>query len=293
MSTKYCNCNNSNFQKRENVIGNSSICTNCGKPEFKQFSKNSTENSEYTGSVQVSARGYFITITDGDVSHQLKQREVKDYEERTGLTGQELADLLANKTKSLSYNYNGKYGTSSISFTYLTKKEEEKHKAYLLELEEKNKKQEIIKKAKEEEKNNILNKEQDFNLKITNYLNFSQKSMKKFGKYLDRIGDSSNNYATLSKDSNVKNFLYSLSRAYSNRAIEESKKESKYIKEIRFTLTTSSDYKTDNRLDFSKIEKLVKNVEIEHWNEEKELEKLMGKKEPVDKMEEYMQSFKN
>ncbi len=76
-----------------------------------------TITTTFKGAVQISSRGYFITIsqTDSDQYHRLTQAEVNRYEERTGKTGQILADFLASRTKEIQSGYNGKYRDSSIS----------------------------------------------------------------------------------------------------------------------------------------------------------------------------------
>ena len=116
--SKYCQCDQPRIENREGE----ELCLNCGKSEFRQFHKKS-EGGQYTGSVQVSARGYFIIISDDEagVSHQLKQREVRAYENKFGITGQVLADFLASKCTGVRYSYNGKYGNSSASFDFRSK----------------------------------------------------------------------------------------------------------------------------------------------------------------------------
>lgn len=67
--------------------------------------------NQYTGKIEDGKRGYFIVITDTwkSISARLTQKSVKQYEQSTGLSRQELADRLANQTVGV---YEGYYGNT-------------------------------------------------------------------------------------------------------------------------------------------------------------------------------------
>lgn len=144
MKTIKC-CNNPQYRNWEN------FCRNCGvDKKYEQFSKKSIDGVNFTWSVEVWARWYFISITDWDweATHTFKQKEVRVLEDKTWLTGQELADLVASKTTSVRYNFNGKYGNSYISYDLRSEEEKEKDEKRVLEF--KKQKEEEEKKEEEE-----------------------------------------------------------------------------------------------------------------------------------------------
>lgn len=145
-----CNCcNNPIYRAWEN------FCRNCGADKKReQFIKRS--EWEFYGEAVVRARGYVIIINskNEDNYYEFTQKKVKELEKETGLTGQELADLIAEKTTKISYNFNWKYGTGSISYDLRT--EEEKEKARL-------EREERIKKDEEERQARIKKDEEDWN----------------------------------------------------------------------------------------------------------------------------------
>lgn len=149
---KYCNCESPRFQYRPGIDSVRPLCINCGKAELRHFSKKTDGNSKITGAVEMGSRGYFIILSDGEVSHRIKQRDVQSAELKTGLTGQELADYIAARTTRVSYSFNGRYGSSSAAYDLC----DDSERAIQIELAEAAKKGEEAARLEREAKKNKL-----------------------------------------------------------------------------------------------------------------------------------------
>jgi hypothetical protein len=157
-----CTCENPIFREGEN------FCRNCGGDKFVQFSKKS-EGGEYYWEVVVRTRWYVIIITsreDEKAFYEFKQKDVKSLEARTWLKGQELADLIASKTTAVRYYFNGKYGSSSISYDLRSEKQKEEDERRREEQKKEEEERKKLYQIEKERKEKILFSRIDLNKKI-------------------------------------------------------------------------------------------------------------------------------